>query len=304
MISFELTILGSNSALPSYGRFPTSQILNIGNELILIDCGEGCQMRMADYKIKRNKISTILISHLHGDHVYGLPGVITSFNHTNRTEPLVIYGPHGIKELLETLFKLGEVHIGFELKIIEMKHEGVHQMAQNKHYKISAFPVFHRIPTYGYRIEETRRQRNIMKDKLSTYQLTIEQIKQLKEDQIINYNGRTLHPDEVCHPIPAIRSYSYCADSLAKLDLIPFIQGSTLLYFESTYLDEMRDQAHERGHATAKEAGQMAKAADVKQLVIGHYSSRYKDPSPLLIEAQSEFPNTVMGYDGARVVVE
>ncbi|MBT8191638.1 MAG: MBL fold metallo-hydrolase, partial [Bacteroidia bacterium] len=147
MRKFELTILGSNSALPAYDRFPTSQVLNINEELLLIDCGEGTQIRMSQYHIKRNRVSRIFISHLHGDHLYGLPGVITSFYHISRTAELQIIGPKGIRKFLDTIFEISGALAEYPLEIIELEDEGLIQIVDTKYFEAYAFPVFHRMPT-------------------------------------------------------------------------------------------------------------------------------------------------------------
>jgi len=301
MRAFELTILGSNSALPAYGRFPTSQVLNYNNDLILIDCGEGTQIRMSDYKVKRNNISKICISHHHGDHLYGLPGVITSMNHHSRTAPLLVIGPRGIKKYLDVVFEIGEVHLNFALEVIEIDHSGLAKVYEDDELIIEAFPVFHRIPTYGYKYTEKSQEINIRKEAISEYNLSIEEIKQLKLGHDIERETGNIK-NELCtlaHEPP--RTYTYCADSKVDDSLIPIIAGSDLLYFETTYLHDLQQQAQERGHATAREAATLAKAAKVKQLITGHYSSRYRNVQPILDEAKEVFDNVILGYDGVVV---
>ncbi len=298
MTLFELTILGSNSALPAYGRLTTSQVVTYGNHIFLIDCGEGTQIRLSEYKIKRNKISHIFISHLHGDHIYGLPGVITSMNLNGRTAPLTIYGPTGIKKYIDVLMEVSQVHLNFDLEVIEITES--RPLFENSGMTISCFEVYHRITTYGFKFQEKTRLRNIRKSAITDHQLTIEEIKSLKNgDHPERLSAIPL--DELVLPIDDPRCYAYCADSLADHRLIPHIQGVNLLYFETTYLDDLREQAEARGHSTTIQSAQLALAAQVRQLVIGHYSSRYKDVTPLVQEAQTVFANTVMGYDGVMI---
>jgi ribonuclease Z len=301
MKEFELTILGSNSALPAYGRFPTSQVLRYDNDLFLIDCGEGTQMRLSHYKIKRNKISTIFISHHHGDHLYGLPGVITSMNHYNRTEPLTVVGPVGIEKYLNVIFEIGEAHINFDLDIIEINPIDKEQVYENSRLTVHAFPVYHRIPTYGYQFVEKQRTLNVLKDSIVKYSLTVEEIKALKSGNDIQRGETVIKNQECTSGQNLLRRYTYCADSKVDNALIPIIKDSDLLYFETTYMHELQKQAHERGHATSVEAATLARKANVKQLITGHYSSRYKDVQPLIEEAKSVFDNVIMGYDGVVV---
>jgi len=304
MKKFELTILGSNSAIPAYGRFPTSQILNYNEELFLIDCGEGTQMRMTDYKIKRTKIDRIFISHLHGDHVYGLPGVITSLNHLSRKRALNIFGPVGLKKYLETIFEVGEVHLNFEVIVHELSFDSKTQIWENSTMRVYAFPVFHRIQTYGYLFQEKEGYRNIIKEKIPEFGLSVDQIKSIKKGEDITVDNKTIKNRDLVYPFIPSRSYAYCADSKVDPDLIPIVKGVNLLYFETTYLDSLRTQAIQRGHATAKQAGRFAKQAEVKTLVIGHYSSRYKNVHPLKEEAEQEFEKVILGYDGTMINIE
>ncbi len=301
MKDFELTILGSNSALPAYGRFPTSQILRYDNELMLIDCGEGTQMRMSHYKIKRNKISVIFISHHHGDHLYGLPGVITSMNHSGRVLPLKVIGPKGIKKYLDVVFEIGEIHLNFDFSVIEIDNDALSIIHENENIIVKSFPVYHRIPTYGYKFYEKQRPLNIRKECISQYNLSIEEIKLLKSGINVEREEVTIKFEDCTIGHNSLRTYAYCADSIVNDSLIPIVEGSDLLYFETTYMHDLQVQARERGHATSVEAATLAKKAKVKNLITGHYSSRYKDVQPLVDEAKAVFDNVIMGYDGVVV---
>lgn len=298
MSKFELLILGSNSATPAYGRYPTSQVLTIGNSSLLIDCGEGSQIRMGEYKVKRNQIKHVLISHLHGDHLYGLPGFIGSLAHTSRKLPLIIFGPVGIKEYLETVLRLSRSIISFDLEVHEIAVENPHQIIDAPGYTVQAFPVNHRIPTYGYLFKEKIKDFNIRKEAIKEYGLSIDEIKTVKATGQLTRDGKTLEGALLVLPRAPERSYAYCADSQVNGWDKSHLYGVNTLYFESTYLHELQRQAQERGHATAKEAGRLAMELGVKKLVIGHYSSRYRSIDALLQEAQQEFKSTVAGYDG------
>ena len=301
MKKFELTILGSNSAMPAYGRFPTSQVLNYNDALFLIDCGEGCQMRLAEYKIKRNRIDHIFISHLHGDHLYGLPGVITSFNHTSRKRPLTVYGPPGIKLYLETIFKLSEVYLNFDLVIKELIVNAQEIVFESAFLQVSVFPVYHRITCLGYLFREINSIKKLKKEKIKEFDLNVDQIKAALKGDDITLRERVISNEELTHPKKDNRSYAFCADSKIDDRLIPIVKGVDLLYFETTYLDDLRVQAEERGHSTAKQVGVFAQKAEVKSLVTGHYSSRYKDVSPILEEVKQIFPSVYLGYDGMMI---
>jgi len=261
-------------------------------------------MRLSDYKIKRTKIDRIFISHMHGDHVYGLPGVITSLNHLSRKRPLHVFGPKGIKRYLDTIFEVGEVHLNFEIEIHELEVTTKTLIWESAFLNVYAFPVYHRIQTFGYLIEEKDQLRNIKKSKIAEYSLTVDQIKSVVKGEDIQIGSEMIPNEELTHVAHPSRSYAYCADSKVHPNLIPILKGVNLLYFESTYLDDMRAQAIERGHATARQAGELAKEAGVKVLVIGHYSSRYKNVMPLKEEAEEVFDSVILGYDGSIINIE
>lgn len=298
-MSFDIRILGANSAVPNKDRFPTAQCVSIHNHNILIDCGEGAQINISHYKIKRNKIKTILISHLHGDHVYGLPGLLNSFNLNGRTEAIQIYGPTGIRGYLESVFQYTYVTLRYELTITELDQTDKAIIQDENSYSIYAFPMIHRVPTYGYLIKEKEQPLNIDPSAIQKYGLSIPQIKDVKAGTDITLtDGRTIPNADMTLPIKNSRSYGYCSDTIYDEQLVSHIQRVDLLYHEATYLHELKKQANERKHATAKEAALIAKAANVRQLIIGHYSSRYDDLQPLEDEAKAVFPETFIARQG------
>lgn len=298
---FHLTILGSNSAVPAYGRFPTSQVLEVNSHLFLIDCGEGTQIRMGQYKIKRNNISHVFISHLHGDHVYGLPGLLTSMSLSGRTKALTVYGPVGIKHLIDTIFSLSMAHLSYELTIHEIHSEKLTSILELDNVSVSAFPVYHRIPCYGYLFWEKKPLRNIRKEAIREYNLNIEEIKKIKQGHSIEREGREVDIDRLTYPQSQPVSYAFCADSSADHKLLDAISNVTALYFETTYLKDLQSQADERGHATTESAAQLAKLAKVKLLITGHYSSRYRDLELFRNEIEPIFQPVIIGRDGEMI---
>ena len=301
MEKFELTILGSNSAMPAYGRWPTSQVLELNGRCILLDCGEGAQIRMSQYKVKKNKIDYVLISHLHGDHIYGLMGFLGSLSHLSRKKPLTIFGPKGIREYVETNKRLSQSYFPFELIIEELAEGQQNVIVEDNSKVISCFPVNHRITTFGYLITEKGTHRNINKDKLVEYSLRVDEILKLKEGHDLKRPDGIIPNSELTLTYNKPRSYAYCADSRVEGWSQDSLKGVDLLYFETTYLHDLVNLAHERGHATALEAAQLARELEVGQLIIGHYSSRYREVSVLLEEAKAVFPRTLQGYDGLIV---
>lgn len=296
--------MGSNSATPAYGRFPTSHYLNVNDHAFLIDCGEGAQVRLAQYKLSRNKISHIFISHMHGDHIFGLPGLITSMNLNSWKDKLTIFGPIGIKLFLTTVLKVSYSMMNFELEIVELDNSDKSLILDLEDVEVFKFPVYHRVPTNGFLISQKKQPRNIKKEVIKKYNLSIEQIKEIKagrdmviDNQKIKNEALTLNAVGPC-------SYAYCADSIADERIIDDVKGATGMYFETTYLNELADKAKERGHATAGEAARMAELAKVNVLITGHYSSRYKKVDDILHEAKMVFPNTILGYDGVMLDIQ
>lgn len=298
---FHLTILGSNSAVPAYGRFPTSQFLQVNNHNFLIDCGEGTQIRIAQYKVKRNSISYIFISHLHGDHLYGLPGLITSMALNGRTKPLHVYGPKGIKKFIDTVFELSRVVLGFELEINEIETDDLETILEFDDLKVSCFPVLHRLPTYGYRFDELLPEKNLLKSALGEYKLSIDEMQRAKRGEDIPRGDNLIPNDLLTHPRPAPCSYTFCADSIADTSLLPYIEALTAMYFETTYLADMQDQANARGHATSVSAALLAAKAKVRLLITGHYSSRYRDLFRFKEEVDAHFSPAIISRDGEMI---
>ncbi len=298
---FHLTILGSNSAIPAYGRFPTSQILKVNGKSFLIDCGEGSQIRMSQYKIKKNSINYIFISHLHGDHVYGLPGLLTSMSLNSRKTPLEIFGPPGLKRLLSTVFELSKAYFSYQLNIHEYSSDRKLVILELDDIKVSLFPVFHRIETYGFLFEEKLSQKNIRKEVIEQYSMSIEEIKSVKNGADLLRGETVIANSELTLTAPKSVSYAYCSDSAPDERILSSIQDVNVLYFETTYLEDMLDQAKRRGHSTSRGAALMALNANAKLLVTGHYSSRYRDPEDFRFEVEEIFKPVVIGRDGEMV---
>jgi len=300
-MALSLTVLGSNAAMPAYGRITSAQVLHSNNFLYLIDCGEGTRIRLSEYKIKRNKIAVIFISHLHGDHCFGLPGVISSFFHFSRSQKLKIIGPVGIKKLINTFMEVSEGHLMYELEIIEHTADTFNLIYQNKDLEVYAFPLKHRIKTNGYLFRELQRDSNLIKEKITEFNLTIEEMRKLKKGLDIQRPNELILADEVTKQKTPAKSFAYCSDTIYDESLIDIVREVDLLYHETTYLHELKEKARARMHATSYEAAQLAKAASVSRLLIGHYSGMYRTPDALLDEAQSVFENSIAAYDGLMI---
>lgn len=300
--TFEILILGSNSALPVKGRSPSAQIVNVHENLLLIDCGEGTQFRLAEFRVKRSRIEHIFISHLHGDHIFGLPGLITSYNHSARTEKLNVYGPIGLDEFIEQSLRLSATTLQFELEVHVVQTDNYKPVLLTDSFTIFSLPLDHRIPTLGYLIKETSSHIHLDSEKIQLvdvkYRKDLQQGKNVKTE-----TGLMLNASDYIESTSPPRSYAYCSDTRYAEKLLPYIQGVSVLYHETTYLDELSDKAKETGHSTAKQAALMAKKAKAGCLLTGHYSSRYEDLQVILDECKLHFPNTVLGIEGLKIRV-
>lgn len=286
--------------MPAHGRFSTSQLLQVANHRYLIDCGEGTQIRLTEYGLNKGNINQIFISHLHGDHYYGLLGLLTSYSLLGRTQPLTILGPEGLEAIFEVNMQYsGGRGLSFPIRF-EVIDPTVHQcIFEDKRVKVYSLPLDHRIPAAGFLFREKPRPRNMIPDKIEAYQIPYPQIPLIKDGADFTLPDGTVIPNvELTLPPPAPRSFAYCSDTAYREELIPLIKGVDLLYHESTFLEENAEQAVLTRHSTAKQAATIAAKAGVHRLVLGHYSSRYKDLTPFLDEARNVFPKTELGVDG------
>ena len=296
---FSITILGCNSALPAYGRFPTSQALNVSENLYLIDCGEGTQIQLNKFGIRRNRINQIFISHLHGDHVFGLMGILTSFSLSGRKKRLHIFSPAGLEEMIEVQVRLSHSKLSYPLEFHEIDTSTSSIIFEDKLLEVTSIPLKHRIPTTGYLFKEKRKPFNIIAEKLEMYQVPFTKITDIKNGKdFIHQSGKIISNKEFTMPPVLPRSYAFCSDTMYTESIIPIINGADLLYHETTYCHDLAERAKETMHSTALEAATIAKKAKVGKLITGHYSSRYAELSPILEEAKSVFQNVELGLEG------
>ncbi len=295
---FEITILGVNSAFPVHGRHPSCQVVNFDDRLYMIDCGEAAQIQIAKFKIKRNKLDHIFISHMHGDHCFGLPGLLTSFALGGRNEALYLHGPLGIKKFIDVIIDITGAFIPFDLIIKEYDTEEINEILITSNLKVSTFPMKHRMPTMGFRFAEVITEHNINPAKIKEYNLSIDEIKRAKKGLNITREGVNITCDELTFTPSKPRSYSYCSDTVYDPELIPHIKKSSLLYHETTYLNGLEIIAKERMHTTLGQAIDIAKSAKVEKMIIGHYSSRYADTKVFLDEGLPLYPGLILGVEG------
>ncbi|QCR24854.1 ribonuclease Z [Pontibacter sp. SGAir0037] len=298
-MDFELRILGSSSATPSANRHHTAQVLTIGNQYHLIDCGEGTQMQLMLYKIKHQRICNIYISHLHGDHYFGLAGLLSTMHLQGRHLPLHLFGPPGLSEILSLQFKYSGTNLCFQLIFHELDTTCYKKIFEDKQITVHTLPMEHRVPCCGFLFREKQKPRSLLKEKLPPF-LTPPQLVRLKwgEDVLDEQGNILVQHKEVTTGPKRSRSYAYCSDSRYKPDLLPYLKNVDLLYHEATFTHDLQERATFTFHSTARQAAEMACAAQVRQLLIGHFSVRYKDLTPLLAEAQALFPKTDLAMEG------
>jgi ribonuclease Z len=299
---FAITILGNNSALPMHDRHPTSQIVSVDESVFLVDCGEGAQIQMNRFKIRRSRIGHIFISHMHGDHYFGLPGLLNSFSLTSRTEDLHLYGPPALKEILDLQFSAANAVLSYPLHFHPLTQPGM--LLEEKKVLVSCFPVTHRIECWGFLFREKERQRKVDPEKAIEHGVPSSFFSKLKEGlDYVTKEGDTVKNEWVTKPPPHARSYAYCADTLYEEKILPSISGADLIYHEATYLDNMQEIAASRFHSTAKQAAMIAQKAGVKKLLLGHFSSKYEDLNLFYEEAAKVFPNTDLAREGVTYLI-
>ncbi|WP_405605493.1 ribonuclease Z [Polaribacter sp. Asnod1-A03] len=299
-MSIQLTILGCHSATPRANAFPTSQYLEINNSHFLIDCGEGTQRQMRKYKVGFSKINHIFISHLHGDHFYGLVGLLSTYGILNREKELHIYGPKGIKEVTLLQLKTSQSHAKYQLIFHELTSKESELIFEDDKVSVRTIPLKHRVYTNGYLFKEKEKPRKLNMLNISGYpeidKADYLNIKAGKD--IVLSTGKVVSNAELTLPPKKALSFAFCSDTCYKPDIVPIIKDTDLLYHEATFLAEREDLAKKTKHSTTIEAAKIAKAANVKQLIIGHYSGRYKDISIFKKEAEEIFENTNLAEPG------
>lgn len=275
---------------------PTAQFLEIEERHFLIDCGEGTQVQLRKAKAKFSKINHIFISHLHGDHVFGLPGLISSFRLLGRETPLHVYGPKGIKEMMETIFRITETHQGFEVVFHELSSQNSELIFEDNRVEVYTIPLDHRIYCNGYLFKEKPKERHINMKEIAKYpEIEVCDYHNLKRGKdFILKDGYVLKNEALTLPAAPSVSYAFCSDTRYLESIIPIIKGVDVLYHEATFLDELKEMADYTGHTTAKEAAIIAKKAEVKKLILGHFSNRYSDYEVLKEEACEIFPETYL----------
>ena len=297
----KLTILGCHSATPHEHKNPTSQLLDIKSHRFLIDCGEGTQVQLRKAKVSFVHIKHIFISHLHGDHFYGLPGLVSSFRLLGREAPLHIYGPKGIKEALTLLLKLAHSWTNYPLHFHELNSNASECIFEDETVIVHTIPLKHRVYTNGFLFAEKEGLRRINVDAASALGIDKSQFRLLQLGQDIKINGKDVQNSDLTFPPHPAKKYAYCSDTAYHPSIVPIIKKANWLYHEATFLQQHHQLAQHTQHSTAKEAATIARDAQVGHLILGHYSSRYKNRSLFAKEAEEIFPHVTLAADGAVI---
>jgi len=296
-----VTILGNNSALPAYDRHPTAQLVTLDDQLFLVDCGEGTQIQLSKYRIKWGRINYIFISHLHGDHYFGLSGFLHSMGLLNREQDLHLYAPEPLQEILNLQFKAACTVLPYKLHFHALKEEGL--LVKTDKFRVDCFPTKHRIPCWGFRFEQVKAPRKLNPEKALSYSVPSSFFDRLKWGEDYHNNGQVVRNEWVTEPAPKPKSYGYCADTIYDASLAEKIKNVDLLYHETTYLKELAERAASRFHATTVQAALIAKKANARRLLIGHFSSKYDKLEIFEQEAREVFEATDLALEGVTYTV-
>ncbi len=297
-----LTILGNNSAVPAFDRHPTSQVITHNGNNYLIDCGEGTQMQLLRYKVRRSKISHIFISHLHGDHYFGLIGLLNSLSLLGHTQPITLFAPPPLEEIINIQLRVSDTTLNFDLRFQPLTNAAT--LLESSSLVIKSFPTDHRIPCFGFSFEEKKIPRKLIPEKAKAAGIPTAFYERLvRGEDYETKTGEIITVESVTEPMPPGPKYAYCADTRYNEAIIEHIQGFDMIYHESTYLHALAERAHDRYHSTSIHAATMAKKAGVKNLLLGHFSSKYAVLDEFLTEARSVFPDTDLALEGACYVV-
>ncbi len=305
-MSLELLILGSNSAAFAHRRHHTAQIFKLQDQHFLIDCGEGTQLLMKRHKVKLSRIDHIFISHLHGDHYFGLIGLLSTMHLFGRKKELLLVGPPGLKEILQLQLRHSETSLNFHIQFIEFTPGESELIMDHPKFTVMTLPMDHRVPCSGYLFREKPKKRRINRKILPDVDLTNLDIIRLKDgEDIKNADGSIKYENKLItlDPNPSY-SYAYFSDTRLRTELVETIRGVDLLYHEATFANDMKERAIQTYHTTAEQAAQFAKDAEVGKLILGHFSARYKELDPIISEAKEVFKNSELAIEGAKFVVD
>lgn len=299
MSVFTVTILGNGSAVPTAMQNPSAQLVFYSGQQFLIDCGEGSQMQMIRYKVKRKNLDHIFISHLHGDHYYGLIGLLNTFHLMRRTDSLNIYAPAGLKKIIELQLEASNTQLFYPLQFHCLEDFSAKPLFSDERLTISAFPLLHSIPVWGFLFKEKNKRRQLNKDFVKKHNPSIEEMLAIKKGaDYLSEEGELLKHEEITLAPHPTRSYAYCSDTAYQKLTVDWVRGVDLLYHESTFDSSEKELSKTTLHSTASDAAHVAKEAGVGKLLLGHFSARFKELDGLLIEAKEIFPESYLSQEG------
>ena len=304
MEKFELHILGCGSALPTTRHFPTSQIVNVRDKLFMIDCGEGAQLQFRKSHLKFSRLNHIFISHLHGDHCFGLLGLISTLNLLGRTAELHIHSPKGLETLLTPMLDFFNRQMTYKVLFHEFDTTEPILIYEDRSLTVTTIPLRHRMPCCGFLFAEKRCPNHIIREMVDFYQVPVYELNRIKNGaDYVTSEGKTVSNNLLTRPSAPSRSYAYCSDTIYLPSIVEQIKGVDLLFHEATFANEDAPRAKETFHTTAAQAAEIARRAEVKKLLIGHFSARYEDENVLLQEASAIFPDTQLAKETLCVSV-
>lgn len=299
MAEFDINILGCGSALPTTRHLSTSQIIDLRDKLYMIDCGEGTQLQMRKMHSKFSRLNHIFISHLHGDHCFGLPGLISTLGMLGRTGDLVIHGPKEIETWLRPVLDLfcKRLPYGIIYNTVDVLKSEI--VMEDRSVTVRSIPLNHRIPCCGYLFVEKQRSNHIIREMTDFYHVPVKEMQKIKEgSDFVTEEGEVIPNNRLTRPAEPAHSYAFCSDTAFCPSIVPIIEGVDLLYHESTFAESDIGRAKETFHSTASQAATIAKMANVKKLLLGHYSARYEELNEILKEACAIFPNSLLSDEG------
>ena len=298
MEKFELHILGCGSALPTTRHFATSQVVNLRDKLFMIDCGEGAQMQLRKSRLKFSRLNHIFISHLHGDHCFGLMGLISTFGLLGRTAELHIHSPKGLEGLLTPMLNFFCHTLAYKVIFHEFDTRQTSVVYEDRSMTVTTIPLQHRIPCCGFLFAEKARPNHIIRDMVDFYKVPVYELNRIKNgSDYVTPEGEVIANTRLTRPSDPPRKYAYCSDTIFRPEIVKQLSGVDLLFHEATFAESELARAKETYHTTAAQAARIALEAGVRQLVIGHFSARYEDESILLKEASAVFPNTILAKE-------
>lgn len=305
-MGIELLILGSNSAAFAHRRHHTAQLLKIQDLYFLIDCGEGTQLLLKKNKVKLSKIDHILISHLHGDHYFGLIGLLSTMHLFGRQKQLVLIGPPGLSEIIGLQLKYSDTSLAFDIDFREFEPDQTEMIYENQRLTVTTIPMDHRVPCSGYLFEEKPKRRRLNSKATQGLKLAAYEIIRMKEGHDVLKEDGSVKYAYMDYTLPPAKSqrYAYCSDSKIKPTLLDQLKGVDLMYHEATFTSDMEARAEQTYHSTARQAAQLGKDAEVGRLLLGHFSARYRELDPILEEARQVYARAELAIEGQRFIID